>query len=163
LFSSYPTVHMVDVQCGTQTLRLFNMYLGASDDTTRQRQARRLVEFVRQVETPVNVLMGALHTALPGTAGESSAMRPASDQTMRLIVDELQGRFRAVVADELSAQSTASQASLPCILIGSGVRAVEARIIPLDKPISAHLPLVVHLRWALPLVISNGSSYHERL
>jgi endonuclease/exonuclease/phosphatase family metal-dependent hydrolase len=162
LFSPYPTIQMVDVQCGTQTLRLFNVHLGASDATTRQRQAHDLVEFVRQVETPVSVLMGALNTALPGTAGESRAMSPSSDQTMRLIVDDLHGRFRAVPDNECFSHATAFHASMPYLLISSGVRAVETHIISLDKPVSAHLPLVVHLRWALPLVISNGSSYHER-
>jgi endonuclease/exonuclease/phosphatase family metal-dependent hydrolase len=162
LFSPYPTVQMVDVQCGTQTLRLFNVYLNAHDVTARQHQARQLVGFVRQVEAPVSVLMGALHTALPDTAGESKALSPSSDQTMRLIVDELQGRFRAIADDELYAQATASHASVPHILVGSGVRAVETRLMPLHEPISAHLPLVVHFRWALPLVVSNGSSHHER-
>jgi endonuclease/exonuclease/phosphatase family metal-dependent hydrolase len=162
LFCPHPTVQMVDVQCGTQTLRLFNVHLGANDVAARQRQARRLVEFVRQAETPVSVLMGTFNAALPGTAGESSVMSPASEQTLRLIVDELQGRFRAVTDDELSAQATAARASVPPILVGSGVRAVETRIMPLHAPLSAHLPLVVHLRWALPLVISNGSSHHER-
>jgi endonuclease/exonuclease/phosphatase family metal-dependent hydrolase len=163
LFSPDRTVQMVDVQCGTQTLRLFNVYLGAHDSTTRQRQVRELVEFVRQVATPLSVLIGAFHTASQRMAGEGRDTDPSADQPMRLVLADLSDRFRAVAADELPAPATASRVSVPHILIGSGVRAVEAHLTPLPESISTHLPLVVHLRWALPLVISNGRSQHEHL
>jgi hypothetical protein len=154
---------MVDVQCGTQTLRLFNVYTGAHDSAARQRQVRELVEFVRQAATPLSVLIGAFHIASRRTAGEGRDTDPSADPTMRLVLDGLSDRFRAVTADELPAPATASRVSVPHILIGSGVRAVETHLMPLPEPISTHLPLVVHLRWALPLVISNGRSRHERL
>jgi endonuclease/exonuclease/phosphatase family metal-dependent hydrolase len=154
---------MVDVQCGTQTLRLCNVHLDAHDVTSRQRQARALVEFVRHIATPVSVLMGAFNAALPGTAQGGSGTQQPLEQTMDIIVDELQGGFRTVVDDTLLPQMTAAPAPLPQVLIGSGVRAVETRVLPLYTPVSAHLPLVVHLRWAVPLVMSNGRSQHERL
>jgi endonuclease/exonuclease/phosphatase family metal-dependent hydrolase len=163
LFSPAHTVQMVDVQCGTQTLRLFSVYSGAHDSTTRQRQVRELVDFVRQAATPLSVLIGAFNTASWRTAGEGRDTNPSAEQTMRLVLDDLSGRFRAVVADEQPAPATASRVSVPHILIGSGMRAVETHLIPLPESISTHLPLVVHLRWALPLVISNGRSQHERL
>jgi endonuclease/exonuclease/phosphatase family metal-dependent hydrolase len=154
---------MVDVQCGTQTLRLFNAYLGAHDIPTRQRQVRELVEFVRQAATPVSVLIGAFNTASWRTAGEGRDTNPSAEQTVRLVLDDLSDRFRAVVADEQPAPATASRVSVPHILIGSGVCAVETHLWPLPESVSTHVPLVVHLRWALPLVISNGRSQHEHL
>ena len=131
LFSPDHTVQMVDVQCGTQTLRLFNVYLDAHDIPTRQRQVRELVEFVRQVATPVSVLIGAFNTARRRMAGEGRDTDPSAEQTMRLVLDDLSGRFRAVAADELPAPATASRVSVPHILIGSGVRAVETHLMPL--------------------------------
>jgi endonuclease/exonuclease/phosphatase family metal-dependent hydrolase len=163
LFSPAHTVQMVDVQCGAQTLRLFNAYAGAHDSPTRQRQVRELVEFVRQAATPLSVLIGAFHTASRRTAGEGRDTDPSADPPMRLVLDDLSGRFRAVAADELSSPAAASRVSVPHLLIGSGVRAVETHLVPLPESISTHLPLVVHLRWPLPLVISNGRSHHERL
>jgi endonuclease/exonuclease/phosphatase family metal-dependent hydrolase len=163
LFLPHHVVQMVDVQCGTQTLRLCNVHLDAHDVTSRQRQARALAEFVRHIATPVSVLMGAFNAALPHTAESGSATDPSLDQTMDIIVDELQGRFRAVVDDTLLPQMPAAPASLPQVLVGSGARAVETRLLPLYTPVSAHLLLVVSLRWAVPLVMSNGRSQHERL
>jgi hypothetical protein len=163
LFSPVPTVQMVDVQCGAQTLRLFNVYAGAHDSAARQRQVRELVEFVRQTATPLSVLIGAFHTTSQRTEGEGRDTDPSAEQTMRLVLDGLSDRFRAVTADGLPAPATASRASAPHLLIGSGVRAVETHLIPLLAPRFTHLPLVVHLRWALPLVISNGRSHRERL
>jgi endonuclease/exonuclease/phosphatase family metal-dependent hydrolase len=163
LFSPHDAVQMVDVQCGTQTLRLCNVHLDPRDRTSRQRQARALVEFVRHIATPVSVLLGAFNAVLPGTAEGGSGTAPSLDQTMDIVVKELQGSFRAVVDDTLLPQGTAASAPLPQVLIGSGVRAVETRVLPLHTPVSAHRPLVVHLRWAVPLVVSNGRSQHERL
>jgi endonuclease/exonuclease/phosphatase family metal-dependent hydrolase len=156
LFCPYHTVQMVDVQCGTQTIRLFNVHLDVHDVTTRQRQARELVEFVRQRETPASVLMGVLHPAVRHASPDSLNSDSSPDQAVGIILDALHGHFRALPDD-------GSPTPLPHLLVGSGVRAVETRIMPLQESISAHCPLVVQLRWALPLVVSNGRSHHERL
>jgi endonuclease/exonuclease/phosphatase family metal-dependent hydrolase len=156
LFRPYHAVQMVDVQCGTQTLRLFNVHLDVHDVITRQRQARELVEFVHQRETPASVLIGVLHPAVRRTSSGSLNFDSSPDQAIGIILDALHGHFRAL-------PDVSPPAPLPHLLVGSGVRAVETRILPLQESISAHCPLVVQLRWALPLVVSNGRSHHERL
>jgi endonuclease/exonuclease/phosphatase family metal-dependent hydrolase len=160
LFSPYHLVQMVDVQCGTQTIRLFSVHLDTHDVTTRQRQARELTEFVRQVATPASILMGVLHPAAGCASSDSHAPELSSDQAVGIILDALHGRFRAVPDDGLPAPALAP---LPYLLVGSGVRAVETRVMPPQASISAYSPLLVQLRWALPLIVSNGRSHHERL
>jgi endonuclease/exonuclease/phosphatase family metal-dependent hydrolase len=160
LFSPYHLVQMVDVQCGTQTIRLFNVHLDTHDVTTRQRQARELTEFVRQVATPASILMGVLHPAARRASPASHAPELSPDQAIGTILDALQGRFRAVPDDGLPAPVLAP---LPYLLVGSGVRVVETRVMAPEESISAHAPLLVQLRWALPLVMSNGRSHDERL
>ena len=48
-------------------------------------------------------------------------------------------------------------------LIGPGLQTVEAQVVRLHEPVSDHLPLVVRLRWALPLATQNRSNNHEHL
>jgi endonuclease/exonuclease/phosphatase family metal-dependent hydrolase len=156
LFCPYHLVQMVDVQCGTQTMRLFNVHLDAHHVTTRQRQAGELVEFVRQRETPASILMGVFHPAVRRVSPDSREPDASPDQAVGIILDALHGHFRAVPDD-------GPPASLPRLLVGSGVRAVETRVMPVQASISVHTPLVVQLRWAIPLVVSNGRSHHERL
>jgi endonuclease/exonuclease/phosphatase family metal-dependent hydrolase len=163
LFRPYHTVQMVDVQCGHQTIRLLHVHLDAHDAATRQQQARELLAFVRQVETPTSVLMGAFNAALPEAAGVSTDADAARDQTMDIIITGLRGRFRIVTDNGLTSAATTPRARLEHVLTGSGLRAPEAHVIPLREPISEHLPVVVRLRWALPLMVSNGRSAHERL
>jgi hypothetical protein len=86
-----------------------------------------------------------------------------ADQAIGIILDALHGRFRAVPDDRVPAPAMAASAPLPYLLIGSGVRAAEMHVLPLQESISAHSPLVVQFRWAIPLVVSNGRSHHERL
>jgi endonuclease/exonuclease/phosphatase family metal-dependent hydrolase len=164
LFSPYHIVQMVDVQCGAQTIRLFNVHLDTLDVATRQRQAHELAEFLRQAETPASVLMGVFHATVRQTMPESRAPGPSeADQAIGIILNALHGRFRAVPDDRVPASAMAVPASLPYCLIGSGVRVVETHVLPLRESLSAHSPLMVQLRWAIPLVVSNGRSYHERL
>jgi endonuclease/exonuclease/phosphatase family metal-dependent hydrolase len=160
LFSPQPTVQMVDVQCGTQTIRLFSVHLDAHDAATRQRQARELTEFVRQVATPASILVGVLHPVARRMSPESHEPELSPDQAVGIILDALHGRFRAVPDDGLAAPAPAP---VPYLLVGSGVRAVETRVMPPQESISAYSPLLVQLRWALPLVVSNGRSHDERL
>jgi endonuclease/exonuclease/phosphatase family metal-dependent hydrolase len=163
LFSPHPTVQMVDVQCGTQTIRLFNVHLDVHDAATRQRQARELTEFVRQVATPASILMGVLHPVARRVSPDSHEPERSPDQAVGIILDALQERFRAVPDDGLPAPALAAPAPVPYLLVGSGVRAVETRVMPPQESISAYSPLLVQLRWALPLVVSNGRSHDERL
>jgi endonuclease/exonuclease/phosphatase family metal-dependent hydrolase len=158
LFAPYYTVQMVDVQCGNQTIRLLNVHLTAHDAATRQQQARELVAFVHQVETLTSVLMGAFNAAFPGTAEAGTNTGSAQDQTMDIVRTGLHGRFRTPP----KAAATA-HCRLEHVFIGSGLQALEMQAMALDTPLSAHRPLVVRLRWALPLIISNGRSTHERL
>jgi len=156
-------VHMVDVQCGNQTIRLFHVHLEARDVTTRQQQAQELLAFVHQVGTPTSVLIGTFNAALPETTGTSTDANPARDKTMDIIITGLRSRLRVATDNGLTSPAAAPRTRLEHVLVGSGLRALETRVIALDESISNHVPVVVHLRWALPLVVSNGRSTHERL
>jgi endonuclease/exonuclease/phosphatase family metal-dependent hydrolase len=163
LFSPYHTVQMVDVQCGHQTVRLFNVHLESSDAVTRQRQAQEVVAFVHQMATPASVLMGAFKAVILHASEAGTAPACAPDRAMERLSGGLQGRFQ-VATDEVLTSSAGLPHSRPHdVLIGSGLHTLERRIIALDEPVSNHLPLVVHLRWALPMVANNRRSNHERL
>jgi endonuclease/exonuclease/phosphatase family metal-dependent hydrolase len=162
LFSPYHTVQLVDVQCGSQTVRLLNVHLEGNDAITRQRQAQELVAFVRQVETPTSVLMGAFNAVVLRASEADTNPAGTPDRTMESISDRLQGRFRVAVDEALTYAASISRSHPHHVLIGSGLRALKTRSIDLDEPVSNHLPLVVHLRWVLPMVAGNGRSPHER-
>jgi endonuclease/exonuclease/phosphatase family metal-dependent hydrolase len=154
LFWPYHTVQMVDVQCGSRTLRLLHVHLGAERVAARQQQARELVDFVRQVETPTTVLMGAFCAADSGEVAASMGGERSAEQTVDIVTAALRGRFR--VAPAVAVHTYAQQ-----LLIGSGLQASEIRVVSLATPVPRQLPLVVRLHWALPLVTINGSSTHE--
>ena len=127
-----PTVQMVDVQCGGTTLRLLQAHGGTHDAIVSRRQLQALASFIRDVQTPASVLMAA---------------QPSS---LAQLSTELDHRFR-VVTDGASA-SGAAQA-----LVGTGLNPLETRVLPVEAPVLAYAPLVLHLRWALPLMGMNGS------
>lgn len=157
LFAPYRTVQMVDVQCGGRTLRLLNVHLEPHDVATRQRQAEELVAFVRQVATPNCVLMGAFQ-AVSAAGGVSDS---AQDRTMEMITTGLRDRLRLVTDTSPTYPAAAPRDRLDHILVGPGLQAVEPQVILLDTPVSDHLPLLVHLRWALPLTSQPRSQNHE--
>lgn len=157
-FCPYHTVQMVDVQCSSQTIRLLSVHLEARDAATRQQQARELVAFVRQVATPASVLVGAFNAPIPDAAATGTDAALARDQTMHIVLTGLRDRFR-VPTDA----ATVPRSGPEHVLIGDGLRALKTQLLALHEPGTAHLPLVVHLHWALPLVMSNGRSTHERL
>lgn len=163
LFAPYRTVQMVDIQCGGRMVRLLNVHLEPHDGATRQRQAQELVAFVRQVATPHCVLMGAFHSV----ASEATAMHGAPslqlDQTMDIITTGLRDRLRLVADMSPGYPADAPRYRLDHVLVGPGLQTVETQVIMLDEPVSAHLPLLVRLRWALPLATPNRSNNHEPL
>jgi endonuclease/exonuclease/phosphatase family metal-dependent hydrolase len=146
LFAPFHTVQMVDVQCGSQTVRLFHVHLDARDAATRQQQARELVTFVQQVETPTSVCMGAFNVAVADPATD------APDQTMAIMTEGLQGRFRMVADHALTSPAASPPSRQAQVLTGSGVRALETRILTLDDPVPDHLPMVTHLHWGGKIV-----------
>ncbi|MDH3602900.1 MAG: endonuclease/exonuclease/phosphatase family protein [Candidatus Tectomicrobia bacterium] len=131
LFPS-PTVQMVDVQCGGTTLRLLQADGGAHDVLESRRQLQALASFIRDVQTPTSVLMAAQ----PSSLAELST--------------ELDHRFRVVT-------DGASSAGIAQALVGAGLNPLETRVLSVEAPILGHPPLVLHLRWALPLMGMNGS------
>ena len=48
-------------------------------------------------------------------------------------------------------------------LVGPGLQPVETQVVMPDEPVSDHLPLLVRLRWALPLIPQNRRPHHEHL
>jgi endonuclease/exonuclease/phosphatase family metal-dependent hydrolase len=48
-------------------------------------------------------------------------------------------------------------------LIGPGLQIAEIQVVMLHEPVSDHLPLLVRLRWALPLAPQNRSNNHGHL
>ena len=161
LFSPYHTVQMVDMQCGERSVRLLNVHLEPRDTATRQRQAQELVAFVRRVATPNCVFMGALNSVASEVTGRPTDPAIGQDRTMDIITSGLRDRLHLVTDTH-----TASRAETPAYrreyaLIGPGLQMVEIQVMKPDEPMSDHLPLMVRLRWALPLVTQNRSPHHE--
>ena len=127
-----PTVQMVDVQCGGTTLRLLQVDGGTHDAIVSRRQLQALASFIRHVQTPASVLMAA---------------QPAPLAQLSM---ELDHRFR-VVTDGASSSGVARA------LVGVGLNPLETRVLPVEASGLAHAPLVLYLRWALPLMGLHGS------
>jgi endonuclease/exonuclease/phosphatase family metal-dependent hydrolase len=163
LFSPYRTVQMVDMQCGDRTVRLLNVHLEPRDTATRQRQAQELIAFVRRVATPNCVLMGALNSvASEVTAGpDDSAV--SQDRILDIITSGLRDRLRMVTETHAPPPPEALHYRREHALVGPGLQTVETQVVMPDEPVSDHLPLLVRLRWALPLIPQNRRPHHEHL
>ena len=137
------TVQMVDVQCGTHTVRLLHVHMGSSQRDGAKRQARALAHFVRDVTTPTSVLLG-----MP---------EPTTSPFIVALTQEFQEHLRLV--------SEASATSAPpagCAFVGTGLQPLEIRTLPMDTPVSDHPPVTLHLRWALPVLRLNGKNKQAR-
>jgi len=163
LFAPYHTVQMVDVQCSGRTLRLLNVQLEPHDVATRQRQAEEVVTFVRQVATPNCVLMGAFQSVVQDAAATHSALGVTPDHTMEIITTGLRDRLRIVADPSPTYPAGAPRERIDHVLVGPGLQTVDTHVVMLDQPVSDHLPLLVRLRWALPLVQHHGSHSDEPL
>jgi endonuclease/exonuclease/phosphatase family metal-dependent hydrolase len=163
LFSPYHTVQMVDMQCGDRTVRLLNVYLEPHDAATRQRQAQELVAFVRHVATPNCVLMGALNSVAPEVAAGSDDPAVSQNRTLDMLTSSLRDRLRMVTEVHSPTAPEPLYYHREHALVGPGLQTVEARVVTPDVPISDHLPLLVRLRWALPLLTQNRRLHHEQL
>jgi endonuclease/exonuclease/phosphatase family metal-dependent hydrolase len=131
LFPS-PMVQMVDVQCGGTTLRLLQVDGGTHDASMSRRQLQALASFIRDVQTPASVMMAA---------------QPA---LLAQLLLELEHRFR-IVTDGTSSSGVARA------LVGVGLNPLKTRALPVEASVLGQAPLVLHLRWALPLIGLNGS------
>jgi len=151
LFAPYHTVQMVDVQCGGRTIRLLNVQLEPHDVATRQRQAGELVTFVRQVATPNCVLMGAFQSIAQDVSATHGVSGTTPDRTMEIITTGLRDCLRIATDIRSASGAGASRDRRDHVLVGPGLQTVETDVVMLDKPVSDHLPLLVRLRWALPL------------
>jgi endonuclease/exonuclease/phosphatase family metal-dependent hydrolase len=163
LFSPYHTVQMVDMQCGDRTVRFLNVDLESRDAVTRQRQAHELVAFVRQVATPNCVLMGALNNAAPAATVRSNGPAVSQDRALDIITSGLRDRLRMVPALPPASLPGPLSARREHALVGPGLQIVETQIVMPDVPVSDHPPLLLRLRWALPLIPQNRRPDHEHL
>jgi endonuclease/exonuclease/phosphatase family metal-dependent hydrolase len=163
LFSPYHTVQMVDMQCGDRTVRFLNVHLELRDTVTRQRQAQELVAFVRQVATPNCVLMGALNNAASEATARSDGPAGSQDRTLDMITSGLRDRLRMVTAMSPSSPPGPLYSRREHALVGPGLQIVETQVVLPDAPVSDHLPLLLRLRWALPLNPQNRRQHHEHL
>jgi endonuclease/exonuclease/phosphatase family metal-dependent hydrolase len=161
LFAPYRTVQMVDVQCGSRALRLLNVHLEPYDAATRQRQAEELVAFVRQVATPNCVLMGAFQGVTQAVSTPPGGVAGQQDRTMDIVMTGLRDRLRLVADTTPTYPAAVPRSRLDHVLVGPGLQAVETQVMLLDTPVSDHLPLLVRLRWALPLTSQQRSLNHE--
>jgi len=127
-----PMVQMVDVQCGGTTLRLLQVEGGTTGAIGSRRQLQALASFIRDVQTPASVMLAA---------------QPAPLAQLSM---ELDHRFRVVT-------DGASSAGLARALVGAGLSPLEIRVLPVEASVLGQAPLVLHLRWALPLIEWNGS------
>ncbi|MEE8304614.1 MAG: endonuclease/exonuclease/phosphatase family protein [Candidatus Tectomicrobia bacterium] len=152
LFASYHTVQMVDVQCGSQMIRLLNAHLNGGEASTRLQQAQELVAFVQQVATSHSVLMGSFNAAVQ-----------TPDPTMDVVMDGLRDRFHIMADEALTYPAMAPHSRLDHVFIADGLQALSTRVMLPDTPVTEHLPLIMHLRWPLPMLTQEGGSTHERL
>jgi len=163
LFSPYRTVQMVDMQCGDRTVRLLNVYLEPYDTVTRQRQAQELVTFVRHVATPNCVLMGALNSVASEVTARPDGPAISQDRTLDIITSGLRDRLRLVTELYLPSPPAPLHYRQEHALVGPGLQTVETQVVMPDEPVSDHLPLLVRLRWSLPLVTQNRRPHYEHL
>ena len=163
LFSPYRTVQMVDMQCGDRTVRFLNVHLEPHDTATRQRQAQELVAFVRHVATPNCVLMGAFNSVASEVTTRPDSPAVSQDRTLDIIASGLRDRLRLVTEMHPPSPPEPRHYRRAHALIGPGLQTVETQVVMPDEPVSDHLPLLVRLRWALPLVTQNRRPHHEHL
>jgi len=154
---------MVDMQCGDRTVRLLNVYLEPYDTVTRQRQAQELVTFVRHVATPNCVLMGALNSVASEVTARPDGPAISQDRTLDIITSGLRDRLRLVTELYLPSPPAPLHYRQEHALVGPGLQTVETQVVMPDEPVSDHLPLLVRLRWALPLSPQNRRLHHEHL
>jgi endonuclease/exonuclease/phosphatase family metal-dependent hydrolase len=152
-FAPRHTIQMVDVHCGATTLRVLHASLEPQRMAICQRQARVLVDFVREVYTPTSVLMETFSAA---------ADSPSLTRIMPILITELGERCRAVTEQGDRPAATTPHGLLVRALVGSGLSALEACSVKVSKPVSNHSPLALRLRWALPLTGMNGRREPQR-
>lgn len=145
-------VQMVDVQCGSRLIRLFNVHLHDNKALMRQQQAQALVAFMRPVSTSSSVLMGSFNAVLQ-----------SSDTTMQVILDGLGDRYRIASETAWSALAVVPPAHLDHVFVASDLEVLETRVVRPHLTATEHLPLVTHLRWQLPMFVQGGGSRHEHL
>jgi hypothetical protein len=83
--------------------------------------------------------MGAFNVAVADPATGTP------DQTMAIMAEGLQGRFWILADGGLTHPAASPPSRQAHILTGSGVCALETRILTLDDPLADHLPMVAHL------------------
>ncbi len=137
------TVQMVDVQCGATTLRVLHAYVETRRSGVRQRQMRQLAAFVHGARTPSCILMGTLRGV-------------AQDDTVSGLIAEPPNPLHAVTASTDYLAFDVSSTQSDAVLIGRSLQAQEVRIVPVSTSISNDLPLVLHLRWELPVMTVLG-------
>jgi endonuclease/exonuclease/phosphatase family metal-dependent hydrolase len=154
---------MVDMQCGDRTVRFLNVHLGSRDPATRQRQAQELVAFVRHVATPNCVLMGAFNGVASEDTANPDGPAASQDRTLDVITSGLRDRLRLVTEMHPPPQPEALPYYREHALVGPGLQTAAIQVVMPDEPVSDHLPLLVRLRWALPLITRNRRPHHEHL
>jgi hypothetical protein len=107
--------------------------------------------------------MGALNNATAEVTARPDGPAVSQDRTLDIITSGLRDRLRMVTDMHPPSPVAAPDYRREHALIGPGLQTVETQIVMLDEPVSDHLPLVVRLRWALPLVTQNRSPHHEHL
>src|SRR5215510_5744237 len=163
LFSPYCTVQMVDMQCGDRTVRFLNVHLESRDTATRQRQAQELVAFGRHVVTPNCVLMGAFNSVASEVTARPDGPAVSQDCTLDIITSGLRDRLRMVTDMLPPSRPEPLDYCREHALVGPGLQTVETQVVIPNEPVSDHLPLLVRLRWALPLIPQNRRPHHEHL
>jgi len=142
-YAARHTVQMVDVQCGAILLRLLHVYLDPQQRTRYPQDLQALGTFIREVYTPTSVLMGTDHPI---------ANRPASDASLPTFMTALGERCRAVVAPGHHAATAELQPHPGYALVGSDLQPLDAWTTEVHALLSVHPPLMLRLRWALPLL-----------
>ena len=151
-FHPFATVQQVDVQCGTQTVRLFNVHLSGGAGEDQLRQARLLVAFVQQMATANSVLMGSLQ-----------ADTASSDVAMTFIAEGLRNRMHRIDDKRPAPPEMPSYSRFDHLFVAAGLQHLETEVLLPQQPVTMHPALLTQLRWHLPMLTQDGRNSHERL
>jgi hypothetical protein len=113
------------------------------------------------VATPNCVCMGAFNSVASEVTGRHADPAISQDHTMDIITSGLRDRLRLVPDTNPVSAAETPECRREYALIGPGLQTVGTQVVIPDEPVSDHLPLMVRLRWALPLVTQNRSPHHE--
>jgi hypothetical protein len=107
--------------------------------------------------------MGAFNSVASEVTAKPDGPAISQDRTLDIITSGLRDCLRMVTDMPQPSPPEALHYHREHALIGPGLQTTETQVVMPDEPVSDHLPLLVRLRWALPLVTQNRRPHYEHL